>query len=164
MRENKALLMVLQPSFSDSELVARSSVMQQLLTRLQRISPLDASVLLTGESGVGKTLIASCIHKNSTRSKEPFITVNCANLSRELLESELFGHERGAFTGATHSRPGTLELCHGGTLFLDEIGELPLELQPKLLTFLQDKQIRRVGGRTSKTVDVRIITATNRNL
>lgn len=163
-RENKALLMVLQPSFSDSELVARSPTMQQLLTRLQRISPLDASVLLTGESGVGKTLIASCIHKNSPRSKAPFITVNCANLSRELLESELFGHERGAFTGAVQSRPGTLELCNEGTLFLDEIGELPLELQPKLLTFLQDKQIRRVGGKTSKTVNVRVITATNRNL
>ena len=164
LKDNDSLRQALQQVVPDHELVALSPSMQHLVRRLQRVSVLDASVLLTGESGTGKTLIATFIHRNSMRAKKPFIAVNCANLPRDLLESELFGHEKGSFTGAHQSRPGTIELCDGGTLLLDEIGELPLELQPKLLTFLQDKVIRRVGGKNAKAVDVRVICATNRDL
>lgn len=146
------------------EIVAQSPAMQALLKRLHRVAPLDTAVLLTGESGTGKTLLASLIHKSSIRRDGPFVSLSCANFPKDLLDSELFGHEKGAFTGASAARPGTIELANGGTLFLDEIGEMPLDLQPKLLTFLQDKKVRRVGGRTSKTVDVRIICATNKSL
>ncbi len=163
-RENLALKEAIKPQVGAERLVAHSPVMQHLLTRVQRIATLDASVLITGESGTGKTLLASVLHQNSLKGSGPFISLSCANLPRDLLESELFGHEKGAFTGASTARPGSIELCDGGTLFLDEIGELPIDLQPKLLTFLQDKQVRRIGGRGSKKVDVRIICATNRDI
>ena len=164
LKDNTALREALQQVVPRDDLIANSPIMQHLVSRLQRITALDATVLLTGESGTGKTLIGSFIHRHSPRAQKPFISVNCANLPRDLVESELFGHEKGAFTGAHQSRPGTIELCDGGTLLLDEIGELPLELQPKLLTFLQDKAIRRVGGKVTKQVDVRVICATNKNL
>jgi DNA-binding NtrC family response regulator len=144
--------------------IAGSPSMQRLFMRLEKIASLDATVLLLGESGTGKTAIASLIHAMSKRNAKPFLAINCAALPKDLLESELFGHEKGAFTGASASKVGIFEQCDGGTVLLDELGELPLELQPKLLSFLQDKVVRRVGGRTTKQVDVRIITATNTNL
>lgn len=163
-KENCALKEAVKTPLLSDNVVKHSEAMQILISRLHKIAALDATVLLTGESGTGKTLLASVIHKNSPRKAQPFISLSCANFPRDLLESELFGHEKGAFTGATASRPGIIELCDGGTLFLDEIGELPLDLQPKLLTFLQDHNVRRIGGKTSKKVDVRIICATNQNL
>jgi transcriptional regulator with GAF, ATPase, and Fis domain len=124
----------------------------------------DASVLIQGESGTGKELIARAIHANSKRNKNPLIKVNCASLPSGLIESELFGHEKGAFTGAISKRIGRFELADGGTIFLDEIGEIPLDVQVKLLRVLQEREIERVGGQTPIKVDVRVIAATNRNL
>ena len=128
------------------------------------MAPTSASVLITGESGTGKELVARAIHINSLRENSPFISVNCAALPETLLESELFGHERGAFTGATSMRKGRFELADSGTLFLDEIGDIPLPLQAKLLRVLQERSFERVGGTQPINVDVRIITATNREL
>lgn len=133
-------------------------------SRLERILNVDSNILLLGESGTGKTTLARYILENSHRSRGPFVSISCASLPRELIESELFGHEKGACTWANSSRPGHAELADGGTLFLDEIGELPLELQPKLLTFLQDKTVTRLGGTKTKRVNIRIITATLKDL
>ena len=138
--------------------------MKEIIDLVSKIAGFEGAILLTGESGTGKTMLARHIHSLSAHKDGSFISVSCATLPRDLVESELFGHEKGAFTGATHARAGAAELADKGTLFLDEIGELPLELQPKLLTFLQDKVVRRVGGSTEKKVSARIIAATNSSL
>jgi DNA-binding NtrC family response regulator len=141
-----------------------SSKVRELLRRMEKAAALDSTILLTGESGTGKTYFAREIHRMSRRAGEEFITVSCPALPRELLESELFGHERGAFTGATASRAGRFEVASKGTLFLDEIGDLPQELQPKLLNVLQDREFFRVGGNKLLRTDTRVIAATNMDL
>jgi two-component system response regulator HydG len=145
-------------------LIAGDPAMTALLELARKVAPTNATVLLTGESGTGKEVIARCIHLNSPRSARVFVPVNCAALSPTLIESELFGHEKGAFTGAAAQHLGRFERAHGGTLFLDEIGELDGNLQAKLLRVLQEKTLERVGGTRQITVDVRVIAATNRNL
>lgn len=145
-------------------IIGRSKPMQELFRILERVARSQATVLLVGRTGTGKELVARAIHYNSPRAKGPFVDINCGALPTELLESELFGHVRGAFTGATESRPGLFETAHGGTLFLDEVDALKPDLQVKLLRALQEKVIRRVGGRENIPVDVRIIAATNQDL
>ena len=163
-RENQEL----RSSFAESEtqvrLLGDSPAMTQVKTLIERMGNSDNAVLLTGESGTGKTLIARALHAASGRRSGPFVAVSCPSLPGELLESEMFGHEKGAFSGATRRRLGRAELAHGGTLFLDEIGEMPLQLQTKLLTFLQDRSFFRLGGERSLSVDTRIVAATNQNL
>jgi two-component system, NtrC family, response regulator AtoC len=149
---------------NDEELVGRTPAMLQVFKTIGRVAGSGESVLITGESGTGKELVASAIHRNSDRAGQPFIKVNCAALSPTLLESELFGHEKGAFTGAVARRVGRFEQASGGTLFLDEIGDLDVDLQAKLLRVLQAGQFERVGGNETLQVDVRVIAATNRNL
>jgi two-component system response regulator HydG len=144
--------------------VGRSAALQEVLERVRRVAPTDASVLITGESGTGKELIARAIHVGSRRGGKPFVPVNCAAITETLLESELFGHVKGAFTGATRSRRGLFEEANGGTLFVDEIGETSPGFQAKLLRALQEGEIRRVGESTAVRVDVRIIAATNQDL
>ncbi|RTE64652.1 sigma-54-dependent Fis family transcriptional regulator [Amphritea opalescens] len=151
------------PSGSN-EMVGNCTAMQNLFKRIQKVAGTDATVLIQGESGTGKELAARAIHQQSARSGSPMISVNCASIPESLIESELFGHEKGAFTGADATRNGLIEAAHGGTLFLDEIGELPLEAQARLLRFLQESEIRRVGSVKSINVDVRLIAATHRNL
>ena len=129
-----------------------------------QVAPFDTVVLIQGESGTGKERIADCIHNLSSRKGKPFVKVNCATLPANLIESELFGHEKGSFTGAIAKRVGKFEQANGGTIFLDEIGEMPLDLQVKLLRVLQEKEIEPIGGRSSIKIDVRVIAATNRNL
>ncbi len=145
-------------------IVHLSPAMQEALNLARRVAPTDASVLLTGESGTGKEVFAQAIHAGSRRAKAPFVPVNCGALPETLLESELFGHERGAFTGAIRTKPGRFEVAEGGTVFLDEIGELPQSTQVKLLRFLQDHTYVRVGGEELRRTDVRILAATNRSL
>jgi len=145
-------------------IVGKSHAIQQVLHQVDLVAPTDASVLITGESGTGKELIARAIHERSARHERPLIRVNCAAIPRELFESEFFGHIRGAFTGALKDRAGRFELAHGGTIFLDEVGEIPLELQSKLLRVLQEGQFERVGEEKTRSVDVRVIAATNRDL
>ena len=140
------------------------SSMRSVLTMVERVADSDVSVLISGESGVGKEVIARELHRRSTRRTHNFVKVNCAALPAELLESELFGHEKGAFTGATGQRAGAFELAHGGTIFLDEVGELPLDLQPKLLRVLETRTFRRVGGNKELRVDIRVLSASKRNL
>ena len=152
-----------QYSFGRS-IIGDSQPMQDTYKTLGRVAPSDVTVLVTGESGTGKELIARAIHMNSQRLGKPFIALNCAAIPHELLESELFGHERGAFTGATERKTGKFEQADGGTLFLDEIGDMPLELQVKLLRVLQEKEITRTGGSQSISVDVRIVAATNQDI
>ncbi|TVR45385.1 MAG: FHA domain-containing protein [Planctomycetota bacterium] len=147
-----------------SELVGTSACMQRLRERILRISQADSTVLISGESGSGKELIARCLHRASGRCDGPLVTVNCAAVAPSLFEAELFGHEKGAFSGADQARPGRIRAAHGGTLFLDEIGELPLELQAKLLRVLQEGQVEPVGAHQPISVDVRIMSATNRDL
>jgi len=144
--------------------VGRSPAMAQVYRRIKLAAQTDASVLLCGETGTGKGLLARAVHDNSARQAGPFITLDCTTLAAQLVDSELFGHERGAFTGAERRVLGRVELAHGGTLFLDEIGELPLEAQGKLLRFLQERRFERVGGRETLEVDVRLIAATHRDL
>ncbi len=146
------------------EIVGRSSALQRVLDTAQTVAPTDATVLLSGETGTGKELIARAIHRLSGRAGKAFVKVNCAAIPSELLESELFGSEKGAFTGAVSTKIGRVELAHGGTLFLDEIGEMPLPLQSKLLRILQDREFERVGGIDTIKVDFRLVTATNRDL
>ncbi|MBX3185721.1 MAG: sigma 54-interacting transcriptional regulator [Labilithrix sp.] len=144
--------------------IGTSPAMRHLFANLERFAATDFTVLLEGESGVGKDLIAQSIHARSARTEGPFVVLDCSAIPENLIESELFGHERGAFTGADRARTGAFELAHGGTLFLDEIGELPLELQPKLLRALEQREIRPIGGNDVRHVDVRVIAATNRKL
>jgi formate hydrogenlyase transcriptional activator len=146
------------------DIIGKSLELQQTLRLISRVAPTPSTVLILGETGTGKELVARAIHYQSARRTKTMITVNCATLPPNLLESELFGHERGSFTGATDRRIGKFEQAHHSTLFLDEIGELPLELQVKLLRALQEKEIERLGGRGTISVDVRIIAATNRDL
>ena len=145
-------------------LVGRSAAMVEVYKEVGRVARTEMTVLLMGESGTGKELVARAVHANSTRAKGPFITVNMAAIPRDLIESELYGHEKGSFTGAVERRPGKFELASGGTLFLDEIGEMPIELQAKLLRVLQEREVDRVGGNRPLPVDVRIVAATNADL
>jgi formate hydrogenlyase transcriptional activator len=146
------------------EIVGRSAAVRHLIRHIEMVAPTDAPVLITGESGTGKELIARAIHESSSRSQRPLIRVNCAAIPRDLFESEFFGHIKGAFTGAINDRTGRFELADGGTLFLDEVGEIPPELQSKLLRVLQDQQFERVGDTRTRRVNVRVIAATNREL
>ncbi|MBK6514019.1 MAG: sigma-54-dependent Fis family transcriptional regulator [Polyangiaceae bacterium] len=147
-----------------NRIVGRSAALSRVYERVQLAAQTDATVLLRGETGTGKGLFARAIHVNSARQGRAFVTVDCTTLPAQLVESELFGHERGAFTGADRRVPGKVELAEGGTLFLDELGELPLEAQAKLLRFLQDRAFERVGGRSTLSADVRIVCATNKDL
>ena len=146
------------------EMIGISQIMQDVFSDIRKMATTDEPVLITGESGTGKELVARALHRLSLRQSRKFIPINCGAIPENLIESELFGHEKGAFTGAHIQRKGKFEMAHGGTLFLDEIGELPLALQVKLLRFLQDGVVERVGGREAISVDARIITATNRDL
>ena len=145
-------------------IVGTSQAMQKVFNTLKKVAPTDATVLITGETGTGKELIARALHDLSPRSTRPFMTVNCAALPASLIESELFGHEKGSFTGAVNRKVGRFERAQGGTIFLDEIGEIPLEVQPKLLRVLQERAFERVGGSQTLQADVRVIAATNRDL
>lgn len=148
----------------DLELIGESKKMKEVFELVQKVADSRATVLITGESGTGKEMIAKAIHKQSSRNKKPFIAISCAALPETLLESELFGHEKGAFTGADNMKQGRFELADGGTLFLDEIGEIPPLIQVKLLRVLQEREFERLGGTKPISVDVRLIAATNRNL
>jgi DNA-binding NtrC family response regulator len=156
--------LALPESAEATPLLGRSGAMQDLYKMIGRVAPTDTTVLISGESGTGKELVARAIHQHSLRADGPWMALNCAAIPEPLLESELFGHEKGAFTGAIERKPGSFEEASGGTLFLDEAGELPLAVQAKLLRALQEKEIRRLGGRESLPIDVRIIAATNRDL
>jgi DNA-binding NtrC family response regulator len=147
-----------------SPLVGESAAFQNIFKTIEKVSQTDSTVLITGESGTGKELVARAIHENSPRASKPLVIVNCGAIPSELLEAELFGHMKGAFTGATQNRQGRFEMAHGGTIFLDEVGELPLHLQVKLLRVLQMRQFEAVGSSKTMEVDVRIIAATNRDL
>ena len=145
-------------------IIANSPEMLQVLRNIEKLAPTDVAVLIRGESGTGKELLAHALHKLSRRAHAPFIPINCAAIPETLLESELFGHEKGAFTGAVRQNIGRIESAHRGTLFLDEIGDLPLPMQVKMLRFLQDQVVERIGGRKPVQVDVRIVCATNQDL
>ncbi len=148
----------------ESEMVGQSPAMQQLREAIRKAAPSEARVLITGENGTGKELVAEAIHRQSKRTNAPFVRVNCAAIPRELIESELFGHERGAFTGAMRRKIGLIEQAHTGTIFLDEIGDMSLDTQAKLLRVLQENELLRVGGTQPIRFDVRVIAATNKNL
>ena len=163
-RENLALRQEVDQVSMFEEIVGTSPSLQGVLSRVIKVAPTPSTVLITGETGTGKELIARAIHKKSQRSQRAFISVNCAALAPSLIFSELFGHEKGAFTGATQRRLGRFELANGGTIFLDEVGELPPDTQVGLLRVLQEREFERVGGTRSVQIDVRVIAATNRNL
>jgi two-component system response regulator HydG len=162
--ENAALRQTLAASFDPGGIIGQSQPMRRLMEMLATVAPSEATVMISGESGTGKELIARAIHANSQRRKGPYIAVNCAALTETLLESELFGHEKGAFTGAEKRREGRFLAADRGTIFLDEIGEMPLAMQVKLLRVIQEREIQRVGGDQTLKVDVRIVAATNRDL
>ncbi|BBD07928.1 sigma-54 interaction domain-containing protein [Desulfovibrio ferrophilus] len=145
-------------------IIGRSPALLEVFKVLAKVAPTESTVLVTGESGTGKELLVRALHANSKRTDKPFVPINCGAIPKELLESELFGHEKGAFTSAIRARPGRFELADGGTIFLDEIGELDLSLQVKILRVLQEKEFERVGGTVTKKVDVRVVAATNRDL
>jgi len=163
-RENLVLRDEVDRTSMFEEIVGTSRPLNAVLSRLSKVAPTDSTVLITGETGTGKELVARAIHRRSARASRAFVSVNCAAIPRELIASELFGHERGAFTGAVQRRLGRFELAHGGTIFLDEVGDLPLETQVALLRVLQEREFDRVGGSTPVHVDVRVIAATNRDL
>jgi DNA-binding NtrC family response regulator len=146
------------------EIIGRAAAMQDVLSRLERVAPLSTTVLISGETGVGKELVARAVHRLSDRRDAAFVAVNCGALSESLLESELFGHARGSFTGAVRDRIGVIESAHGGTLFLDEVGEMSLAVQQRLLRVLQEREVQRVGASRPVPVDIRVVTATNRDL
>lgn len=162
--ENRILKSLVGERFDSSNIIGRSPAMVRLLETAQRASASDATVLVSGESGTGKEMVAGAIHYNSSRKDGPFIKINCAAISEGLLESELFGHEKGAFTGALRRREGSFKQAHRGTLFLDEVSEMSLAMQAKLLRVIQEREFTRVGGEEVIRVDVRIIAATNRDL
>jgi two-component system, NtrC family, response regulator GlrR len=163
-REPEAKDVELWPDDSFGKLIGRSTAMRELFATLARVAPTDSSVLIQGETGTGKELVAGALHERSKRAAGPFVVVDCAALPENLLETELFGHARGAFTGADTAREGAIESADGGTVFLDEIGEVPLSVQPKLLRVLEARTVRRVGETQHRKVDVRFIAATHRNL
>ncbi|MBI3391762.1 MAG: sigma-54-dependent Fis family transcriptional regulator [Nitrospirae bacterium] len=163
-RENRRLKEELEDRFRIENLVGSSGRMDEVRQMIRRLAPTSSTVLIAGESGTGKEIVARALHFASPRRTAPFRVINCAAIPETLLESELFGYERGAFTGATAAHPGLFEAAQGGTVLLDEIGEMPLPMQAKILRVLQEKEVRRVGGNTALTVDVRILAATNRNL
>jgi Nif-specific regulatory protein len=162
--ENQRLQDELRTKYRPRAIVGNSKVMQNVYTLIDKVCRTNTTVLILGESGVGKERVAQAIHYNSPRADKPFVKINCAALPESLIESELFGHEKGAFTGATSARKGRFEMADRGTIFLDEIGDLPLSVQTKLLRVLQEKEFERIGGNATIKVNVRIITATNRNL
>ena len=162
--ENAYLQEEIDSEFNHHQIIGKSIAIQRTIKEIELVAPTDASVLINGESGTGKELIARAIHQLSNRSSRSLIRVNCASIPYDLFESEFFGHKKGSFTGAISDRPGRFELADGGTLFLDEVGEIPLELQGKLLRVLQEQQFERVGDSATRDVDVRIIAATNRDL
>jgi Nif-specific regulatory protein len=164
LEEKENLTRQLKGKYSVENIIGQSDRMQEVFEAIHQVAPSKANVLLRGESGTGKELVAKAIHYMSLRAKGPFIKFNCASIPEGLLESELFGHEKGAFTGAMAMRKGRFELANGGTIFLDEIGDLPLALQPKILRVLQEKEFERVGGERTIKVDARLIAATGRNL
>jgi len=145
-------------------IVGRSAALKKVLALVKKVAPTDTSVLITGETGTGKELVARAIHRRSRRASRPFLSVNCAAIARDLIASELFGHERGSFTGAIQRRIGRFELAEGGTIFLDEVGELTAEAQVALLTVLQEREYQRLGGTETIRADVRVVAATNRDL
>jgi DNA-binding NtrC family response regulator len=162
--ENELLRRQLERPYSLDDIIGTSPAMQKVFTTVEQVSNSNVDVLVVGETGTGKELVARAIHRRSGRAKAPFVPVDCGAIPENLLESELFGHERGAFTGADSRRIGLLEFADGGTFFLDELGELPLQLQPKLLRTLQERKVRRVGGREEIDIDVRLVAATSRDL
>ncbi len=165
LQENIKLKKELESLRSDKNpIITKNPQMIQIIEYIKKVAPLDLTVLIYGESGVGKELVAKAIHSNSSRSDKPFIPINCANISPEIMEAEFFGYKRGSFTGANEDRKGIIERANGGTIFLDEIGELPLDIQGKLLRFLQEKEIRRIGDDKAIYVDVRVVAATNKDL
>jgi DNA-binding NtrC family response regulator len=163
-KENQQLRALLERSQPTSEMIGDSPAMREVFRLIERAGPSDKAILIQGESGTGKELVARALHRHSTRNGSPLVVINCAALPASLLESELFGHEKGAFTGAIGTKPGLFEVADGGTLFIDEIGEMPGELQAKLLRVLEDGSLRRVGSIRERKVNVRLLAATNRNL
>ena len=163
-QENKRLKNELADKADFRTIIGTSKEMEKVFDVIRKVSDTEASVLITGESGTGKELVARSIHANSSRRDAPFVAINCAAIPRDLLESELFGHVKGAFTGAIRDKTGKFQLADGGTLFLDEVGDLPLELQPKLLRALQEKEVEPVGGTKVQKLDVRVLSATNLNI
>jgi DNA-binding NtrC family response regulator len=162
--ENRSLREALGKRYEFRNIVARSAAMQEVLATVARVAPTNSTVLLGGESGVGKDLIARAIHQHSRRASGPFVKINCTAIPENLLESELFGYEKGAFTGATTNKPGRFELADKGTIFLDEVGDVPPAIQVKLLGVLQERQFERLGSNKTLKVDVRLVAATNRDL
>ncbi|MFL6212596.1 MAG: sigma-54-dependent transcriptional regulator [Blastocatellia bacterium] len=162
-RENEVLRRQLRQYGAFGEMVGNSEAMREVYTLIEQVAPSAVSVFVTGESGTGKEMVARTIHKLSPRSMQPFIAINCAAMPEALMESELFGHEKGAFTGAADRRIGCFELANNGTLLLDELAEMPVQLQAKLLRVLEDRSVRRLGGSKEHSVDVRVIAATNRD-
>ena len=163
-QKNRELETKLEGLTSYGELVGQSEGMRAVYEMIERVAPSTASVLILGESGTGKELVANAIHRKSERAKGPFFALNCAALPKEILENELFGHEKGAFTGSTNEKQGAFELADGGTIFLDEVAEMSPDIQVKLLRALESRQVRRLGGRKEIDVDIRVVAATNRNL
>src|SRR5690349_9521417 len=161
-KENERLRRELQDRGAFGELVGNSESIRQIYTLIEQVAPSTASVLITGESGTGKELVARTIHKMSPRRDRPFVAINCSAIPESLMESELFGHEKGSFTGAASRRQGCFELADTGTLLLDEIGEMPALLQAKLLRVIEERAVRRLGSRKEIAVDVRLLAATNR--
>jgi len=163
-KENRQLKALVQRQQTKTEIIGQSAAMLEVFHLIDRVAATDKTVLIHGESGTGKELVAKSIQEKSSRASQPFVTINCAALPESLVESELFGHEKGAFTGAMNRKSGLFEIADGGTLFIDEFGELPLPLQPKLLRVLEDGSLRHVGSHQERRVNVRVIAATNRDL
>lgn len=162
--QNQALSSAIQKSWNKNNIVGRSPAMQNIFDLIERVGPSSTNILITGESGTGKEVVARALHSHSNRSKDPFIAINCTAIPESLMESELFGHVKGSFTGATQDKKGLFEEAHGGTIFLDEIGDMDMGLQAKLLRVLQERVIKPVGSNQTKPIDVRVIAATHKDL